>query len=147
MRPFFRSNGPKMSVSAEPIGRSTPYENQRRRVRWMERVQAALTDQPVAIARESVARRVRLTPEQLINIRKGKLKGLYDDIAERVDDAFVAMAQRQIVDLAEEVDLALARGGRLAPRLVAEAEAARDSLEELIAEARGTTPATREVKP
>ena len=137
MRPFFRSNGPKMSALAEPIGRTTPYDGQRRRVRWMERVQAALSDQPVAIARASVARRVRLTPEQLNNIRKGKLKDLYGDIRNRIDDAFVAMAQRQIVDLAEEVALAAARGGGVDPGLVAKAQAARDSLEQLIREAGG----------
>ena len=121
--------------TAEPIGR-TPYESQRRRVRWMVRVQAALTGEPVALARTQVARRVRLTPEQLVNIRKGKLKDLYGDIRHRIDDAFVAMAQRQIVDLAEEMALAGARGRGVDARLVAEAEAARDSLEQLIAEAR-----------
>ena len=137
MRPKVRSNGPKMSAVV------TPYEGQRRRVRLMVKIEEARLQASPSIARRSVARATRLTPDQLANIRKGKLKDLYGDVRQRIDEAFLALAQNAFGSLEHEMALASASARGVDPRLVAEAQAQVDALEQLIAEARRADGLTR----
>ena len=74
MRPKIWSKRPRMTFAA------TPYEPQRRRLRWIERMEAWRLQAPAPVARQSVARRLHLTPDQLVNIRRGRLRDLYGDI-------------------------------------------------------------------
>lgn len=130
MRPKRRSNGPKMSLVI------TPYEGHRRRVRWMEAMEAERLQVPIPDARHTVARATKLTPSQLENIRKGKLKDLYGGIKRRIDLAFIALAEQQIGTLGHEMLLAEASARGVDPSVVAKAQASVDALEQLIAEAR-----------
>lgn len=128
MRPKVRSIGPKMSLV-------TPYEGQRRRVRMMEKIASMRLEASADDARRHVARVTRLSPEQLINIRKGKLKDLYGGIKARIDRAFIDVADALRRDLEQEIFLAHQSCRPIDPGVVARAEASKSALEELIAEA------------
>ena len=130
MRPKVRSNGPKMSAVV------TPYEGQRRRVRLMVKIEEARLQASPGIARRSVARATRLTPEQIVNICKGKLKDLYGERKRQIDEAFLALAHSAIGSLRHDMALAHASARGVDPDLVAQAQAQVDALEQLIGEAR-----------
>ncbi len=142
MRPRFRSIGPRMSCAT-----TTPYDGHRRRLRWLEKTEALRLDVSLTRARLGVARALRLTPEQLRNIRAGKLKDLYGEARSRIDHAFVDAARREIADLDREVALALATDRPVDPGAVAKAKTSIDALEELIAEAEARSGARREQGP
>ncbi|WP_158811217.1 hypothetical protein [Beijerinckia sp. L45] len=114
----------------------TPYEGHRRRVRWMEAIEAERLQVPIPDARDAVARATSLTPSQLENIRKGKLKDLYGGMKRRIDLAFIAFAQKEIGNLGHELLLAEASARGVDPSVVEKAQASIDALEQLIAEAR-----------
>ena len=142
MRPKVRSNGPKMSAL------DTPYEGYRRRVRLMEKIEALRLQASASVARRSVARATRLTPDQLVSIRKGRPKDLYGNVKQRIDEAFLAVAQGARGALAHEMAMASASARGIDPRLVAEAQAQVDALEQLIGEAhRADTRLTEESTP
>ena len=129
MQPDVRSIEPKMTAV-------TSYEDQRTRLRLMERLKMAFDDVSAPVARQELARAVHLSPEQVLNIRKGRLKGLYSKSRESIDAYFIKFTQRQIRVLRDELNAALADGRRVDPGMVAAAEATLASLASLIAEAR-----------
>ena len=134
MRPKKRSIGPQMSAII------TPYEGHRRRVRLMERVESLRKQVSVSAARRRIATATRLSPDQLVNIRKGRLKDLYGDVKTRIDEAFIDWARGFIGDLEHELVLAHACRRGVDPGVVLKAEASLDALEALIAEARVAMP-------
>ena len=135
MRPKIRSIRPHKANRMSLV--STPYEGQRRRLLLLERIEAVRLDTSIARARETVARTTRLTTEQLVNIRKRRLKDLYGEIKTRIDQAFVAAATDLIEDFRHELVLADASARPIDPGVVAKALASRDALEQLIREAAG----------
>ena len=127
---------PPKKVNRTPMSVSTPYEPYRRRVRLMERLEALRRDTSVAKVRSPLARAVGLTPDQLINIRKGRLKDLYAGAKRKIDEAFIAIIQRQIRDFDHELAMAHAGARPVDPGAAAKAQASIDALEQLIREAR-----------
>ena len=121
----------------------TPYEGHRRRLKKLETIEASRLGSTLTAARGRVARALRLTPHQLRDIRRGKLKDLYGEAKDRIDRAFLAAARREIAALHHDVALALAADRPIDPGAIAEAQASIDALEELIREAKARS-GTRE---
>ncbi len=126
---------PTTKVKFTLMSALTSYEEHRGRVRWMEDIEALRQRKSVARVRATVARLIGLSPDQLAAIRKGRLKALYGETERKIDAAFVRFARRQIRDINYELLVATAAGRPVDPRLVAEAQAQIDALEQLIDQA------------
>ena len=111
---------------------STPYEPQRGRLIWMETVESLRRGVSRALARQSVARATRLSPDQIIAIQKRRRKDLSGRAIAGIDAAFVAWAQREMRTLEHELAMAHAAAGSADQRMVAKAKASLDTLEQLI---------------
>ena len=135
MRPNFGPDEDRMSAIV------TPYDPQRRRLRFMEHAEALRRSISIEDARASLARTLRLTPAQLVNIRKGKLKGLYGHVTRRIDATFIALARRDIKDLEHEMALAMAAGSGVDPELVAQAKGDLEALQRWVFDAEASAPA------
>ncbi len=118
------------------LATTTPYDGHRHRLKKLETIEASRLGGTLTAARDRVARALRLTPDQLRDIRRGKLKDLYGEARDRIDRAFLAAARREIAALHHDVALALAADRPIDPGAIAEAQASIDALEQLISEAR-----------
>ena len=114
---------------------STPYEGQRRRLRFLEMDVALRENVKPAYARRLVARALHLSPEQVRNIQRGRAKDLGLGIAARIDRVFLALAERAKQDLAHEMVMATHGAGGVDPGVVADAKTTKGALEDLILEA------------
>lgn len=121
----------------------TPYEPQRRRLQWIAQIESCRLQAPAPVIRRAIARALQLTPDQVIKIGSGRRKNLYADIRDRIDSTFIALAQRHIRELNDELALAQAHAGAVDPDVVAKAKASLDALAPLIREFETARP-TRE---
>ena len=111
------------------------YADYQRAVRLMEDSEARRRGLTVLEVRPKVAREVGVAPGTLEDIRKGRLKSLQGRVERAIDAALVRFLKRQQDDINHELGLASARLGRGNRSVVARAEAARDALDEIIAQA------------
>lgn len=113
------------------------YDQYQRAIDFMEREVSHRRAIPLKQARPIIAREIGVAPGTIENIIRGRLKGLKGEVERAIDAALVRLLERQRRGIAHELELAAARLERGDSGVVARAEAARDALVSLIAEAGG----------
>ena len=116
---------------------STSYDDQRRRLAFLEFAEAFERNLTPARARCEVAKTLQLSAEQVRNIERGRRKHLYTDVAVRIDQAFLALATRAKRILDHEMAMASTSARGVDPGVVESAKATNDALAALIDEAEG----------
>ena len=133
MRPkSVQSDQEFLSCERTRMSAVTSYDDQRRRLSWLEANVSFRRGVPAAKARDIVAGRIGLSADQVRNIIRGRLKGLYGDVSARIDGAFVALAERALKDLAHDVAIAARSSQGIDPGVVDRAQATKDAIEDLL---------------
>lgn len=76
----------------------------------LEDRERARSGAPLPIARKAVARRLKIPPGTLENLRRGRIKGVRAWLVERVQSAFVRELELEIARLTHERQLVLQSG-------------------------------------
>lgn len=96
---------------------------------------ARVIGQPLPIARQHLARKVGIAPGTLENIRRGRLKGLRHQVAERLQAFMIHHLKTEINKLTHELEIVLqSRKNNFGDEIIA-AQAALDEARRLLAEA------------